>query len=381
MSTSTLQRSAELQSAASSPASAGTRSMWRLILLSFVGWSLLAAIPTTAAYIGSGAPGFRAWWNIFRNIGLYYYLWALLSPLIYRLTVALPGRGPGLLLTGIVHLFVFVCLSFALGFVTHPGTWQQWLFGARAAGYHSMSAFTYALVVLCCLSLKFYRLSLLRQREASDARIHAARLDSKLNLARVDTLRMQMNPHFLFNALNSIAALIDTDRRDHAYQAVEQLGDLLRRALSLSQLAEVPLHEELAFTRAYLSLEQLRYGKRLRVDWLISERTESLEVPAFVLQPLVENAIKHAVGPSGTTVTVTISARLVDDVLVLGVLDDAAAASASAHVGAGLGIGNLRARLRLRYGSGATVDAGRRETGYAALVSLPRPPRDAVCSS
>lgn len=352
----------------------GTGRYWRFALLSFIGWSLLAAIPTTSAYLGTGAEGLPIWWAMFKRIGIYYYLWGLLTPFIYKLTDALPYRGRGLLLTIPVHLLVLIVLSFALGLVSHQQAWQEWLIGARAAGYHSMSAFTYALIVLCCLSIKFYRLALLRQREASDARIHAAQLDSKLNLARVDSLRMQMNPHFLFNALNSIAALVDADRRDRAYEALEQLGDLLRRALRLSQASEVTLEDELQFSQAYLALEQVRFGERLHVEWQIDTGANGYLVPAFLLQPLIENAIKHAVSTSTGNVTVTIRTRLSADNLELCIQDSGRVGNSdTATRGEGLGIGNLQERLRLRYGDAALVRPDPGAAGYAVTVLLPRP--------
>jgi len=351
----------------------GAGRYWRLALLSFIGWSLLAAIPTTSAYLGTGAEGLPVWWAMFKRIGIYYYLWGLLTPFIYRLTDTLPYRGRGLLLTIPVHLLVLTVLSFALGLVSHQQAWHEWLIGARAAGYHSMSAFTYSLIVLCCLSVKFYRLALLRQREASDAQVLAAQLDSKLNLARVDSLRMQMNPHFLFNALNSIAALIDADRRDRAYEALEQLGDLLRRALRLSQTSEVALEDELQFSEAYLSLEQVRFGERLQVDWQVEKGANACLVPAFVLQPLIENAIKHAVSASTDRITVTVRTRLTGGNLELMVTDNGGTGTGSPeNKGEGLGIGNLRERLRLRYGGEAQVQCGPTGSGFAATVKLPR---------
>jgi signal transduction histidine kinase len=345
---------------------------WVLILVSFIGWSLLAAIPTTSAYIGTGAAGLEVWWAMFKKIGLYYYMWGLLTPLIYRLTDRLPYRGSGLLITVPTHLVVAVVLSFSLGLLAHKGDWYEWVLGRRAWGYHSMSAFTYALIILCSLAIKFYRLSLLQQREASDARILAAQLDSKLNLARVDSLRMQMNPHFLFNALNSVAALIESNRGERAYQAVEQLGDLLRRALNLSQTTDVPLDEELNFSEAYLALEQIRFADRLHVDWQIDPATRSLQVPAFILQPLIENAIKHAVSRSSRTIQVLVFAALSGDQLRLGVSDNGRAIQPARSGGSpGLGLANLRERLRLRYGSDVTVADGPQDVGYTTVITMP----------
>ncbi len=346
------------------------RRRWRVLAISFLGWSLLAAIPVTAVYIGNGAPGMAVWWTIFTKIGLYYYLWGLLSPFIYRLTDRLPYSGAGLLVTVSVHLVVLVTLSFALGLVAHQEAWHEWLLGERAPGYHLMSFFTYALIVLCCLALKFYRLSLLRQREAADAKVHAAQLDNQLNRARVDSLMMQMNPHFLFNALNSIGALIDSDQRDRAYQALEKLGELLRRALRLSRADDVALRQEVSFCKAYLSLEKIRFGERLVVTWDIDPETLDLQVPAFVLQPAIENAIKHAVSVSSTTVTVSISAGIAGNALTLAIADDGQAVTPSPTTG-GFGISNLRERLQLRYGGTTRVESGSTAGGYRTVVTIP----------
>ena len=356
-----------------SSVAANWRHYRRWVVLSFIGWSLLAAIPTTSAYLGSGAPGVEVWWAMFKRIGLYYYMWGLLTPLIYRLVDTLPYRGRGLVLTVLIHLTVFATLSFALGIISHQESWREWLIGTRAAGYHSMSGFTYALIVLCSLMTKFYRLSLLRQREASDAKIHAAQLDNKLNLARIDSLRMQMNPHFLFNALNSIAALVDADRRDHAYMAVEQLGDLLRRAVRLSQSEDVVLADELRFVEAYLAMEQIRFGSRLRTRWDIQESARAARVPAFVLQPLVENAIKHAVSRSVEPVTVTLRAFADAGNLELSVHDDGR--TTGTGEAPGIGLSNLRERLRLRYGDASDVRFGPLEAGFATTVTIPLPGR------
>ena len=346
------------------------RRNWRPILVSFIGWSLIAAIPVTSAYVGAGLPGLGVWWDIFKKIGLYYYLWGLSAPLLYRLTDYLPYRGIGLFVTAPVHLLTLAMLSFCLGFIVHPEAWHEWLLGARAAGFHAMSFFTYSLIVLCSLAIKFYRLSLLRQREASDARIHAAQLDNKLNLARVDSLRMQMNPHFLFNALNSIASLVDSDQRDRAYQALEQLGDVLRLSLNLSKEDDISLGQEIRFCKAYLAMEKIRFGERLHVEWRVKESTMELHVPAFVLQPSVENAIKHAVSLSSEPVTVSVEVFVDDGELVLSVSDDGRADTRSGSIG-GLGIANLRERLRLRFGGRVSVETGALARGYQTSVRIP----------
>ncbi len=311
------------------------------------------------------------WFAMFKKIGLYYYMWGLLTPFIYRMTNALPYRGRTLVLTITIHLGVLAILSFSLGTVAHYADWQAWMLGPRALGYHSMSAFTYALIVLCCLSLRFYRLSVLREREASAALLHAEQLDNRLNQARVDSLRMQLNPHFLFNALNSIAALIDSKRSDAAYEALEQLGELLRHALRLSKSSEISLEEELEFCRAYLALEQVRFDERLAVVWHIDPECHSIIVPAFILQPLVENAIKHAVSASTSTVTVTITARTSEHELNLLVSDDGQTTMTGSNaLQSGVGLDNLRERLELRYGRDASLEARSTTPGFETHIRI-----------
>ncbi len=354
-----------------------SKAHWRLGVIFVLAWTLLAAIPTTSAYLGSGANGLTVWWAMFRKIGLYYYLWGLVSPLIYQLTIRLPVRGwwlPGSLL---MHLAVLALLSFAFGAIAHYEARELWLVGAMAPGYHAMSAFTYVLVVICCLALRFYRLSLLHQRRVQEANLLAARLDSKLNLARADSLRMQMNPHFMFNALNSIGALIETERTDRAYEAVELLGDVLRKALSLSESDEVPLREEIEFARAYLALEELRFGHRIDVVYQIEPVAAQQMVPTFILQPLVENAVKHAVAPSAQPVAITVLASIERSWLVLSVEDRGSAharGSSSRHDG-GVGLSNLTERLQLRYGSAAKGKFRATTDGFLATLTLPITPQ------
>ncbi|MEM9057045.1 MAG: histidine kinase, partial [Pseudomonadota bacterium] len=293
----------------------------------------------------------------------------LAAPLIDRLTVALPDRGRTLALSLLAHACVLVCLSFLFGLVAHTGLWREWLLGSRAPGYHAMSTFSYALIVLCSLALKFYRLSLLREKQAAAAVLNAAQLDNQLNIARVSSLQMQMNPHFLFNALNSIAALIETDQRERAYDAVERLGSLLREALKLSDSDDVPLASELAFCRAYLAMEKIRFAERLTVEWQIDTEADWL-IPAFTLQPIIENTIKHAVSVSEAPVTVRIAVRQERDTLVLSVTDNGPGDRLPSTAN-GIGLGNLRARLALVFDERARFEAGPLAVGYRTRLGLP----------
>ncbi len=197
-------------------------------------------------------------------------------------------------------------------------------------------------------------------------------LERSLTRAQLDALRAQLNPHFLFNALNSVVALISQDA-GAARRTVVRLAELLRGTLALTSEQRVPLDREIELARTYLDIEQVRFGDRVVVTWEVDEGTRKIEVPALVLQPLVENAIVHAVAPVSRTVHVGIHVRRDASALIVEVIDDGAGLDdARQSPGAGIGLANLRDRLSRLYGDAASVrleqNAGH---GCAATLRLP----------
>ena len=160
------------------------------------------------------------------------------------------------------------------------------------------------------------------QRVRAEALL-AVRAEAAASRAQLQALRAQLNPHFLFNALHSVGALVREDPA-RAEEAVERLGDMLRYALDDGADEEVLLSEEWAFTESYLALESLRYGKRLRIDVRLSADALSCVVPAFVLQPLVENAVRHGIAPRVGGGSLSVDARVMGEELALEVRDDGA---------------------------------------------------------
>lgn len=198
-----------------------------------------------------------------------------------------------------------------------------------------------------------------RQRERQ-----AAELQGRLAQARLEALSAQLNPHFLFNALNSIAELLHQDP-EAADRMLVGLGALLRRSLDTGRLQEVPLHEELRLLEHYVDLEKVRLGSRLRLDWRIEPATLEACVPHLVLQPLVENAIHHAVSRRATPGRVWVSVRRADAHLLLEVRDDGRDGAPAHHFEAdgngerasgGVGLSNTRARLECLYGADHRFD-------------------------
>lgn len=203
-----------------------------------------------------------------------------------------------------------------------------------------------------------------RQRER-----RAEQLEAALVEARLELLASQLNPHFMFNALNSIAEMVHLDP-DAADRMLVGLGELLRASLERQASPLVPLREELALLRHYLDIEALRLGERLKVEWRVAEETGEAPVPPLLLQPLAENAIVHALSLRISPGTLRIGAHREGDYLYLSVADDGSHRASSTHHGKGLT--NLRARLRQLYGERAWLrldgnDAG----GTTASVRLP----------
>jgi two-component system, LytTR family, sensor kinase len=162
-------------------------------------------------------------------------------------------------------------------------------------------------------------------------------------LARLNSLRTQLDPHFLFNALNTISAQLEREPRQ-ARQMIEHLGDLLRLSLSSQRRSVIPLAEELAFLEHYLAIQRIRFGDSLRITLLISPEVDRALVPSMLLQPLVENAIRHGLAPRAGGGTITVSAERIDDKLHIWILDDGVGLSAPPKPD-GLGLSITRERI------------------------------------
>jgi len=215
-------------------------------------------------------------------------------------------------------------------------------------------------------------LARIKEREAQLARVSAA-----ADRAQLVALRYQINPHFMFNTLNAISGLVAAKRDEEAEEMLLQLSTFLRWSLSEEAAMFVALEDELAALDAYLNIERVRFGSRLAVETDCPDDLLDAMVPSFILQPLVENAIKHAVRPSSTTVTLFIAAAQERDALVLTVADDGRE-RAPAPPGLGVGLANVRERLELIYGARGSLDTELKPEGFAAKVRLPLNMRDAT---
>lgn len=190
--------------------------------------------------------------------------------------------------------------------------------------------------------------------------------------AELRSLRYQVNPHFLFNTLNSLSSLVMTGRGQAAEKMIQALSSFYRRSLAEDPTSDVALDQEVALQRAYLEIESARFPDRLVTRFDIPAALETATVPGMILQPLVENAVKYAVAPTRKPVTVTIAAREDEGALIVEVSDNGPGAAKGGKSGFGIGLANVRDRLEARYGAQASLTAGPApEGGWQALLRLP----------
>ena len=218
------------------------------------------------------------------------------------------------------------------------------------------------------------------QAEAHGAQRRATEAESAARAAQVRALRYQVNPHFLFNTLNSLSSLIIAGRAEEAESMVLKLSTFFRSSLTLDATADISLAEEIALQRLYLEIEKVRFPRRLKAEFDIPEELESARLPALLLQPIVENAIKHAVSPTRDRVILSIVAREAGPGRFTIEISNTGGrpAPASGHgngngaISTGVGIANVCQRLSARFGSLAKCAYGPRgDGGYSVLLTLP----------
>jgi two-component system, LytTR family, sensor kinase len=238
--------------------------------------------------------------------------------------------------------------------------WLSWIFTTLPFG---------VAVYLCVVGIEHATRYFVEARERD---VQVARLSEQLAGARFATLQAQVNPHFLFNTLNTIAVLVRDNEREAAVRIVEELSDVLRASLSSHRENEVTLGEELELVRQYAAIEQARFSDRLRPEFNIDDALLTAMVPSFSVQTLVENAIRHGIAKQPEAGRLTVAARRDGDMLEITVTDDGVGIDPSTVVPEGHGIANTRERLRALYGANASLEVKRRtEGGTIAILRVP----------
>tara|TARA_R110002072_G_scaffold303021_2_gene491429 strand:+ start:557 stop:1957 length:1401 start_codon:yes stop_codon:yes gene_type:complete len=234
----------------------------------------------------------------------------------------------------------------------------------------------YWMVLLMGIAANTYLRSRREERRAGEAELRATKLETELLEAQLSSLESQLRPHFLFNALHSVSGLIRLGDTDKARAALTALGDLLRATLDQSGERTVLLADEIAIARHYLAVESIRYGDRLVIREELTEELLDTQVPALLLLPLVENAVRHAVASRTEPVTLTIEARSRGVNLEINVIDDGPPFPAAILTGGlpenggGIGIANTRARLKNLFGDKARLELENPPQGGALVRAL-----------
>lgn len=208
-------------------------------------------------------------------------------------------------------------------------------------------------------------------RRARARELDLARIEGQLARARLDALTAQIRPHFLFNTLHTIGQLWRSGRSDQADAMLDHLGSLFHRVQHTTAHTVVTLADELDLVRAYLAIEQVRFEDRMQVRIEVDEAVLDRTVPPLILQPIVENAVRHGISASSTAGEIVVAAMLGNDRLVLTVRDDGPGTDAASTPGSGTGLRNTRERLHQLYGAAAALHIASDESGTEVRITLP----------
>jgi len=344
------------------------RQFWLIITAISI---VLASLSSFTTYANARVTGRTNW----REALFAASLWLVFGPLTwipYILARRFPLRREDIVRTISAHIggTAAMCLFWTLlGILlvrlitTRPAVPFQRYFASSLLTNLSLCVFFYFAVLGCIHAVTYYR-------EARERQQRESRLAAQLSEARLSALRMQLNPHFLFNSLNAITVLVRDHKSDDAVQMLELLSDVLREVLRNRKNAETNLGEELAFIEKYLTIEQVRFSDRLQVHWSIEPATRDVLVPEFLLQPLVENAIRHGIDHRTSGGVIEITAKESDGKMALTVRNNGPAYRPVTTNG--LGLTNTRERLATLYGDdGQLILAPDEGGGTIASVHFP----------
>lgn len=343
---------------------------WVRWSLAFLFWTLVGLFYST---FGPGG-----WAESLQRAMSRWYIWGLLAVLIVQVDRRLPVSPDALPRRVLFHIplslaftLIFTCASRLVSALL-DGDLQGFSLSPHAIrGTFLWNIPIYWVIIGAYGAYDYY--NHLKQRQ-----LETAELERLLAESRLDALRTQLHPHFLFNALNAISAHVERDPRT-ARRMLEHLGELLRMSLDHSEDQEIPLEQELAFLERYLAIQKVRFEDRLDVRMEVDPEVFHALVPTFVLQPLVENAIRHGVAPRTSKVSIQVVAWREDGRLHLRVQDDGPGLPAGWKITAnqGVGLSNTRERLRRLYGESDHSFEIASEPGAGVRVDLSFPFREA----
>lgn len=346
---------------------------WLLVLGVFTIPALISAALYHTRYLQLGRE--TVLWKWIVDFQFAWYIWAALTPLVvwlgrrYRLGQKnwVAPAAIHLVIGSMLSVFqIFLGVIFSIIIYQEPFNWE-YISGQvvpTIIGRFASQLTVYVLILGVSYAFEY-------QKQSNERAQRASGLESELVKARLDALKQQLQPHFLFNTLNSISVLMQKGEITLANKVLNDLSDLLRQVLRKEDAQLVTLEEELEFVRRYVAIEQVRYGERLEVTFDISPELSSAPVPSFILQLLVENAIRHGVAKKADAGRVRIVALGVGKSLQLKVIDDGVGIEGMS-LNEGVGISNARSRLQHLYGEAHRIDIRNNDaTGVTALIEIP----------
>ncbi len=332
--------------------------------LPIAGASLIpATLSAFTSYLNSRFSRGNADWGAVIFTGVSWLFFGALTPIIYVLARRYPLRREVIVRTVLAHLTgaLVLCIGWTSMSVMlavllirpSPEPFLRYYVSWILINL-PWSVFLYFTMLGCIYAFTYYREA--REREAQQSRLAAQLAEAKLG-----ALRMQLNPHFLFNSLNAITVLVRDQNTRDASRMLELLSGVLRQVLQSEKRQEVTLDEELMFIEKYLAIEQVRFSDRLQVLWSIDPNIRDVLVPEFILQPLVENAVRHGVAKRSEAGLIEITGRESNGKLVLSVRDNGPGYVGASDVGVGLA--NTRARLETLFGEAGQLEVFNAEAG------------------
>jgi two-component system, LytTR family, sensor kinase len=345
---------------------------WLRWFLIFLGWTAIGLFFASQSYITYKYAGGRVMLGLILKLQMSeWYAWGLIAPALVWMARRFPlerGRWPRNLP---VHILASLLVAFLkVGLDNQVRHYLLQIPGKMAPAYKlHLNILTYWAIVGATAGFDFYR----RYREGE---LRASQLTAQLAKARLQALQMQLHPHFLFNTLNSISTLVHRDP-EAADRMIARLSELLRMTLEDGGVQEVPLQKELEFLERYLEIERTRFADRLTICMEIAPETLAARTPYFILQPLVENAIRHGVATRSRPGRVVVRSHRRNGMLVLEVQDDGPGLANGSEDGEGkpkngVGVSSTRARLEQLYGSSQQFELKNGADGGAiAVISFP----------
>lgn len=326
------------------------RQMWRIALIIFGAYTALLLVNLPSVYYFNAQRQQPVdWWTLTAGLVWGMYLWVFITPFILWagsvFRIARPNLGRNVL----IHLIVAVLIGLVRPVIENFGLW---IFGLSSLEAFQSELFKTATYVRSITGAIVTYPSVIGIQQAYFYFRESQERAFRLQQAELQMLKMQLHPHFFFNTLNAISALMYRSPKE-ADRMIIQLGDMFRIALKKDKTQEVSLKEELEFLQAFLQIHQTLMGKRLQIEWKIEPETLDASVPNLILQPLAENAIQHGIAPLERGGIITVSAERQNGNLLLRVSDDGQGfVSQNGNKNGGIGLPNVRARLENLYGKG-----------------------------